>query len=470
MPLPAIIPPPPQNASDVNDTEWRFWFFLLQQTLRDVQLVIDNIINGGGSSGIPLIRNYISVTDPKYKVTGNGVNDDTSAFETALADAAGNTLLVPSPGVAYKITRTLVIPENTVILGESKEGTRILLGAAVPLFTFSQNGVGLFNLFLDGGSFAGNAITVTGTSMQQTVQNCRMTDFNDDCISFERSALVGVDQSAAGEGFVCDGCLIYPVPASGFFAVRIADFTQAAACPRKFSNLETGGEPSFAFGGSNSTYVSNCFLDDITYSTNTRAVFIGQSRIAGLNTININGGQSTIVGCDTYPLMTIASGTSGNVIGPNAYNSAGTTAIPVDDNSGNGQNLVYHYDYAYTPTFSASGGGTALGNGTIVGTMCRQGHRVSINIQFTIGATTNLGAGIFRFSIPPEAPTSFAFPQFEGQCRGTSGGLLYFGTPALANGTAYVELQRDTVNGFTFNTPVVWAAGDVINVSFTYSV
>ena len=453
------LPPPPQTEMSVDSNEYRFWFFQLYQR------VISNQSSSSSSSSTG--GDYVVVTD--FGARGNGTTDDAPAFNRALAAAAGGTVLVPTPTVAYNILSAITVPENTYLLGESKLGTVLKLGAAGNMFEFASDGCGIFNLALNGNAQVGHAVNVSGDTGQQIIENCFIYDFNSEPLYFAQTG-TGADRCNAGSGFSCVSTTIYATPGSGLYAVKMYDGVQASACPRKFVNVETGGEPSFSFGGSNSTYITNCFLDNLDYSTNTRAVFIGQSRIAGSTTTDIDGGQNTIVGCDIFQKLTLVSGTSGNVIGPNAYNSAGTSDVPLTDNSGNGENLVYHYYYTYTPTFQASGGGAAIGDGTITGRWCRQGNVVFCNIQMIIGATTNLGAGIFQFTIPTEAPSSFPFPQFNSQCRGTNGGLLYFGTPVLPNGANYVELQRDTVNGFTFNTPVVWVAGDTINASFSYMV
>lgn len=414
------------------------------------------------------MREIMSVTD--FGATGDGVTNDRAAIALALTAATGKSLFFPDPAVGYRCSgAVLVIPTNTKLYGEGRESTRIFLDSNNNLFELGA-GAGLHDLFLDGNSATGIGIQVTGTNGQQQITNVRATNFNGVCLNFA--------STTAGAGLSCVGCLMYQLngaQGTGNYAIAIDDAVQLAAMPRKFVNLETGGNCSFSFGGSNSTYVANSFLSDLAYSNNSAAVMIVSTRIATVTNFTVRGGQNLIVGCDVYPIVTLGVNAGGCVIGPNAYN----TTMPVDS-SGNGTNLIYHWIETYTPTFTSSGVGAAIGNGTITGRWSRQGNMVEAHVQMVVGGTTNLGTGIFRFSLPTNAPNTFPFPQFNGACRMTNAGLLLFGVAAVPNGVNYMELQRDVVAGFSAVTPFLnstggsttatFAAGDVFNASVIYTV
>lgn len=56
----------------------------------------------------------------------------------------------------------------------------------------------------------------------------------------------------------------------------------------------------------------------------------------------------------------------------------------------------------YTPTFAASGGGAAVGNGILGGRYRESGKTGHLVISFTFGSTSNAGAGGFwTFTLPP---------------------------------------------------------------------
>lgn len=415
------------------------------------------------------IRNVVD----DFGAAGDGLTDDTAAFQNALIACAGKALYIPDPFIGYVITSSLTIPDNTILFGDGKYSTRIILSADVNLIGSLGSGVCLQNLYLDGNQHIGFGIQVPNGKTQQQLLHCKITDFNNTCINFA--------STTAGSGFTSVGCLAYRYNAaqgSGKYAVVVDDSAQLAANPRKFVNFETGGTPSFSFGGSNSFYVSNSFLSDLAFSANSAAVLLSNCRVATVQDFTIFGGQNMIVGCDVYPKITLGAGAGGCVIGPNAYN----TFMPVD-NSGNGTNLIYHWDEAYTPAFTASGGGALVGDGTIVGRFARNGQEVHGGIQFTFGGTTNFGAGILQFSLPANASCTYPIGQICGQWRVTNAatGLLFFGDVVLAASGPRIELQRDITNGLLgaanqyidmAAAPQVFnlAAADVLTVNWTYKV
>ena len=70
---------------------------------------------------------FINIQDEKYGATGEETQNATAIFIRALEDlyqAGGGTLYLPE-GV-YRLSQTLIIPENVIITGESRELTNIL--------------------------------------------------------------------------------------------------------------------------------------------------------------------------------------------------------------------------------------------------------------------------------------------------------------------------------------------------------
>lgn len=68
--------------------------------------------------GSPATTGQWNVLNSPFNAKGDGVTDDTAAFESALATAAiaGGDVLVPAPRL-FKITKTLKLPENVRLLG-----------------------------------------------------------------------------------------------------------------------------------------------------------------------------------------------------------------------------------------------------------------------------------------------------------------------------------------------------------------
>jgi len=405
------------------------------------------------------LRETVSVKD--FGAVGDGVADDTAAFTAFLTASSGKSGFIPNPSVGYKITSALTISASTRLYGEDKFSTRIFPSGSFTLFTM-MNGSVLENLYLDGNSQTGIGINITGTEGQQRIDNCKITDFDNTCINFAATT--------AGSYFSSTNCLVYRKSAaygSGKYAVVIADAVQLLAVPRRFVNFESGGTPSFSFGGANDLHMTNSWLGDLLYSANTSGLLISNSRIGTTQNFTMRGGQNSIVGCDVYPIITLGSGAGGCTIGPCAFNSG----APIDA-SGTSTNLLYHIDSSFTPTWSSTGTQPVLGDGTIVGNYSRQGNLVTVYAQITAGTTTTFGTGIYRISLPANAPVVNVQAQMCGNVRASHAGLLYFGTVAVPGFGAgqYAEFQRDTVNGFTFNTPATWSSGDVFYVQFSYRV
>jgi len=388
-----------------------------------------------------------------FGAVGDGQADDTTAFRAALAAAAGRTLVLPTPKVAYRVTGTLAVAPGTTLLGESRGSTRIRLDADVPLVALGH-AAGLVNLHLDGAGRAATGVAIDGRDGQQFIEHCTVTNFGGPCLHFS------VD---AGSGFSAVGLLAYrrrADPGSDRAAIVIADAPQLKAVPRKFLNIETGGRPSFAFGGSNSTYVANSFLADMEFSHHSTATLITNCRIAARTPLVVFGGQNTITSCDIFPAVALGEGAGGCVIGPNAYNTP-----PVIDRSGNAHNLVYCPVVAYPPQLAASAGTVALGNGSVAGRWSRQGNIVSVSIRLVMGTTTFLGTGSLRLSLPDGLPYPAIPPAPCGQLRIANGDDVAWANLHHPAGATFVEAQRSDGSRLVPAASGGWPAGTVLDAS-----
>lgn len=404
--------------------------------------------------GWALVRDLPTVRD--YGAVGDGSTDDTAAFQSVLSAHAGKQIIVPVG--TYRITSALTVQAGTHLMGQSKSGSQIKLDAAVTLIDLGD-AAKLSNLYLNGNGQAGKGVNLAAGTSQQVIDSCEIINFDAACINFA--------DTTAGSGISVVNSLIYRyngAAGDGKYSVIVPDSAQASAYPRYFAGIQTGAKPTFSFGGCNGFYVFGSFLGDMLFSDNSRSVLMNGCRYGTTTTpLTIKGGQHTIAGCDIYPAITLASGCGGSVIGPNSHNTPTVT-----DSSGVSTNLVYQYDQSYTPTFSASGGGASLGNGSISGTYSRQGNIVTVCIQMTAGSTTNFGSGNLEFSIPTHYPTAFGFPQMSiGHCRGfdVSPGTAYWSRASLTNGTSVITLLD-----FAAATPATWANGDIFQGVFRYQV
>jgi hypothetical protein len=401
------------------------------------------------------LQEIVSVKD--FGAVGDGTTDDTTAFNNALA--ASYNVYVPSTNNGYLLTSQITIPANTSLIGQNKQKTKLLHGYNGTMFNLAD-GASLFNLYIEGqgATYNGYGVYMSSTNGNQVIENCRIVNFSYPCIYFELTA---------GSGSTFQNIQTYQVSGgtgTGNVAIQIANGTQLTAVPRKFTQIETGGSCAFAFGGSSDTFVSDSFLGDLIYTSNSRGVLISGCRIANQVSLVIDGHNNTIIGCDVNPQITIASGSSADniAIQGNSYNT-----LPIIDNSGNARNLIDVWEASYTPTITAGGTAFSLGNGTVSGTFTRQGANTTIIGSLTLGSTTSLGTGQLSISLPQQRWSGSIFE--GGTVYMNRGGTIYSGFLQIAGSVTTAALLRDTTGSITYNSPVTFASGDIIRWSATYS-
>ena len=391
-----------------------------------------------------------------FGAIGNGVADDTAAFNAAIAAANGGAVLVPNPSVSYRITSTINIPNNTFLVGETPKVTKILHAFNGNMFTMGSY-AGLINLYVEGqgGSYSGKGITCLGTNGQQTFSGLKIIDFNDDCLYF--------DYLAGSQCFV-ENCIMSQTSGttgSGNYAIAIQDTIANTAVPRAFDGIETNGYCSFYFGGSNDTFVSNSFLGDLNFSANSIGVHLANCRISNQSALTINGHDNTFVGCDFAPQITLASGCDTIMIQGCIFN-----ILPIIDGSGNARNLYDTWEQIYTVSFTSGGTPPSIGNGTVFSAFCTTGCQTTIFGALTLGSTTSLGTGGLSISLPATRQTLDIF--VGGTVLMSVSGTIYTGVLEIAGAVATATLLRDTTGSITYNSPATFGTGDYIRWSMTY--
>lgn len=126
---------------------------------------------------------------------------------------------------------------------------------------------------------------------------------------------------------------------------------------------------------------------------------------------------------------------------------------------------------AYTPTWTATGGGASLGNGSLTGRYSGVGKTVHFYISFGIGSTTALGSGRWDFSLPVASigysPTSHLLG--VGNAKDT--GVRLYRLDTMFVDTGKVCGWRDTGAAeatVTPTSPFTFAAGDSVTLAGTY--
>ena len=124
---------------------------------------------------------------------------------------------------------------------------------------------------------------------------------------------------------------------------------------------------------------------------------------------------------------------------------------------------------AFTPTFGASAGSPALGNGTIGGRYKRLGKTVTFTAKMTWGSTTNSGTGFLRFGLPSARISTVDFLGDAMLLDSSAGTAGYVTATCLAGGTDNFVLIGAAAGGFVTNTiPFTFGAGDIVRWGGTY--
>lgn len=176
------------------------------------------------------------------------------------------------------------------------------------------------------------------------------------------------------------------------------------------------------------------------------------------------GSAATLLRSDAQ--MAVSTATAATLTGSNAEGSA--TSLARSDH-----NHAFPAWASYTPTWATSGTGPSLGNGTLTGRWQQLGKTVHFRIKLTIGSTTTVGTGLWKFAAPATAahsgydPVGTAYVLDSG--TDTYGGhavMLETGNiwPTLPLETGALAPSRSVSN----THPVTPATGDTFGMSGTY--
>lgn len=127
-------------------------------------------INIGSTWRYISVDNFIS--DTMYGAVGNGTTDDTNALQYAINAARNSNRYVLLTKPSYKVTSTLVIPDNTVVMGSSTRTVITLYnGASIKIGHAEHNGVDavLKNVTIDAQNTSN--FCIENTSNDYTIDN-----------------------------------------------------------------------------------------------------------------------------------------------------------------------------------------------------------------------------------------------------------------------------------------------------------
>jgi len=198
----------------------------------------------------------------------------------------------------------------------------------------------------------------------------------------------------------------------------------------------------------------------------------------------------TIAGSDYIPLTILdASGNVSEIVNLTAYTAAATTGTisrgqetTTGVSHSSGDKIVHSATVldidpgawtAYTPAWTASGTAPSLGNGTLTGAYSQIGKTVHFRLDWTLGSTSTMGTGTYRWSLPVAAKSLSTNHGINiGGYMEDAGSAAYapLGARMTSGSTTTFEIMywSNTLNGSANTvgqtTPFTWGSGDLIRI------
>lgn len=241
-----------------------------------------------------------------------------------------------------------------------------------------------------------------------------------------------------------------------------SNFTWNVKCQNCY--FEANGKHIDANGNGNVVPTTLTIESTVFHGTNSIDLG-GNTRLVVINTSVSGGSPTTITGSASAKAMFINSFGFTNSGVPSWWGIGG---------SGVGADNDTAYPVAFTPEWTCtSGTQPSLGNGTLVGYYSQIGHEVHATIVLTAGSTTTFGTGAWAFSLP--FPTADIVTQWgKVFMEPHDGASLWTGFVYAQKNASIVNVT--TTSGGTVNTadiisagiPFTWASGDKMTIDFRY--
>lgn len=403
------------------------------------------------------IQGWASEVNVKtYGAQGDGVSNDTIPIQNAIA-AAGYYGSVYFPSGTYLVYAKLVqLPYQDWYGSGGQRATTLKKMFNGDLIDMGDLGR-LANLNIDGNgaAYSGNGINVIGSN--QSIERVRVTQTEGICLNFP----IG----NGGSSNVIDFRGVTTNPAV-VPAIKLCGDSDSN--PRFFSGIYLSGglfDISGPGAGGGCSLVNFYIRNFVTGGS--VLMHIANGRVASVaDTTTISGGDLTFTGVafsgpvylENAQGMRFSGCTFHAGITENAEtcssNEFDTTIVP------------------YSPVWTQPGGTQpVLGNGTLAGYYTRNGRLCTVSLRLVMGSTTTYGNSSceYRFSLPFIGNSSMNQRGMSANIFDLSALLDYAATITIGVGQDSFKLSRNgqSIRG---GFPIAWAAGDIIDVQFSYMV
>ena len=399
-----------------------------------------------------------------FGAVGDGVTNDTAAIQAAIGS---NFRDVYFPAGNYLCGNLSFNNENQRFFGQGAILTRSGNGVT---FTVSARGVYFYAVRFAGGGFTGDNITVTGPEAMFI-----------GCISNQTSGRAIKFSNDGGNALILGGIWNTTDATASGFDIEFFDTTPGTSLYSKVigasTQQATGG---VLINGQAAVRLTDCQIGKLTVSSGSG--FFNGNRIIGATSIqasinlfssNSFAGNVTF-GDGSAPNISQITFNSTNVVQSGAtltinsdvldssFHLGQLTGVTLVINGNN--NDIWFNERPFTPTLVGTGSPT-LGNGSLVGTVSREGRQWNAQIEFTIGSTTTLGSA-FDVTGPYKAKS-----RTQGIAMLTDSGTgNYIGVANMASGSSTIKVYSGTqpIGGsLTPTAPFTWAAGDTLAITIS---
>jgi hypothetical protein len=121
---------------------------------------------------------------------------------------------------------------------------------------------------------------------------------------------------------------------------------------------------------------------------------------------------------------------------------------------------------AYNPVWTATGGTTTLGNGSLIGRYCQIGKLVIAKINLVWGSTTSCTGAAWKFTTPVNDANA---PRDVGSIWMLDNGTSYIGGVCVVEtGANYIRCFAPTAGELTSSVPFTWTTGDKLALTISY--
>lgn len=441
----------PKGAILINSASTGFW-------LNQVENNTTNPDTGG--SGWRPFSEIVSLK--RFGAVGNNAALDTAAFAAALTYfglVGGGSLYIPAG--TFLINAQQSIPDSTPIIVFGDGSTSVLKkafnGDVISLGKRSK----LSNLQIDGDglNFTGRGVVISTGSVDlsswRRIDNCEIIN--------TASYPVEYTTAVAGYGSIISECTLTSTVAT---VPGVKYPTSELNGNRQLLNTYTSG-PICDTAGCNNLLVQGCEGAAPLMSPNNVKVRLLGNRIPdspSAHTFTMDGTDTICSGNILgVPNITFASTLSNGQWVGNGDSGAGAT---VTDNA-NGTNRLELYRKLYTPTWTATGGSPAIGNGSLGGACVRRGQMAEVAISLVIGSTSTTTGTDWTLTVPYTAARTQSGSVFIQQ---NGGGLKrYAGSCYIAAGTNTLQfVAAGSTNQVGTTTPAAWTTNDTMLIDIEF--